>query len=173
MPKIIQNVREQLLIEAKKQVLERGYTNTTIRSVAKECGIGVGTVYNYFESKELLVVSFVFEDWKKYLLAMSKLPTDDGEVLLKGIYDSLRLFAQEYEKIFFDTDVKKIAAVGFLSKHKLLREQIASFILPLCIAKEVENPKYVSSFVAEAIISWSMETDDFRSLYTILEKIIK
>ena len=28
MPKIIENVREQLLIEAKKQIMENGYTKT-------------------------------------------------------------------------------------------------------------------------------------------------
>ena len=59
MPKIIENLREQLLEETKKQILDRGYANTTIRSVAKACGVGVGTVYNYFESKEMLVASFV------------------------------------------------------------------------------------------------------------------
>ena len=46
MPKIIENVREQLLAVAKKQIGERGYANTTIRSVAGECGLAVGTVYN-------------------------------------------------------------------------------------------------------------------------------
>ena len=34
MAKIIENVREQLLTEAKKQIWERGYADTTIRSVA-------------------------------------------------------------------------------------------------------------------------------------------
>ena len=55
MPKIIENVREQLLAEAKKQVFEHGYADTTIRSVARACGLGVGTVYNYFSSKEMLI----------------------------------------------------------------------------------------------------------------------
>ena len=33
MPKLIENVRTQLLLEAKKQIAERGYAKTTIRSV--------------------------------------------------------------------------------------------------------------------------------------------
>ena len=45
MPKIIENVREQLIGEAKRQIAENGYAQTTIRSVAKACGLGVGTVY--------------------------------------------------------------------------------------------------------------------------------
>ena len=55
MPKIIENLREQLLSEAKKQVKERGYAATTVRSVAKACGLGTGTVYNYFKSKDMLI----------------------------------------------------------------------------------------------------------------------
>ena len=59
MPKIIENLRDQLLQEARKQIAERGYTGTTIRSVAGACGVGVGTVYNYFSSKEMLIASFM------------------------------------------------------------------------------------------------------------------
>ena len=46
MPKILENIREILLQEAKRQVFENGYSSLTIRSVASACGIGVGTVYN-------------------------------------------------------------------------------------------------------------------------------
>ena len=34
MPKILQNVRQQLIETARRQVAEQGYANTTIRSVA-------------------------------------------------------------------------------------------------------------------------------------------
>ena len=65
MPKIIENLREQLLAEAKKQTSEQGYAKTTIRSVAGACGVGIGTVYNYFESKDVLIASFMVEDWQR------------------------------------------------------------------------------------------------------------
>ena len=67
MPKIIENIREKLLEEAKRQVMEQGYSAMTIRSVASACGVGVGTVYNYFSSKDMLVASFMLEDWMKCL----------------------------------------------------------------------------------------------------------
>ena len=51
MPKIIENVREQLLAETKRQIAENGYEKTTVRSVAGACDIGVGTVYNKFSQK--------------------------------------------------------------------------------------------------------------------------
>lgn len=64
MPKIIENIREKLLEEAKIQVQKQGYSAMTIRSVASACGVGTGTVYNYFSSKDMLVASFLLEDWR-------------------------------------------------------------------------------------------------------------
>ena len=63
MPKIIDNIREQLLSEAKRQMNEYGYESTTIRSVAQSCGIAVGTVYNYFSSKDMLIASSILQYW--------------------------------------------------------------------------------------------------------------
>ena len=59
MPKIVENVRQRILLEAKKQLEETGYGNMTIRSIASGCGIGVGTIYNYFSSKDVIVASFI------------------------------------------------------------------------------------------------------------------
>ena len=75
MPKIIENIKEQIIEEAKKQLFENGYSKTTIRSVAAACGIGVGTMYNYFSSKDMLISTFMLEDWKNCTLQMKKLDT--------------------------------------------------------------------------------------------------
>ncbi len=72
MPKIIENIRERLLVEARRQVMQNGYGSMTIRSVAKECGVGVGTVYNYFSSKDMLVAGFMLEDWQQCLTRIGK-----------------------------------------------------------------------------------------------------
>ena len=141
MPKIIENVREQLLAEAKKQVFEHGYADTTIRSVARACGLGVGTVYNYFSSKEMLIATFVYEDWKGYLSNM--------------------------QLLFSDADAVKLVAVGSSGRHKMLREQIAGVILPIC------ETKFCADFIAEALICWSMQDVGFDAVYPLLEKIIK
>lgn len=70
MPKIIENIREQLLNETRAQVEQQGYGRTTIRSVANACGIAVGTVYNYFPSKDIMIASYMAEDWEKCLQEM-------------------------------------------------------------------------------------------------------
>ena len=173
MPKIIENAREQLLAEAKKQVLACGYAATTVRSVASACGLGVGTVYNYFESKEMLIASFVYEDWKTHLDAMRRLPTEDPHALLGGIYRSLREFAEENRRLFSDADAAKRIAEGSSGRHKRLRDQIAAFVLPLCEARHLKDPGFTAGFIAEALLCWSMEPVEFESVYPLFEKIIE
>ena len=70
MPKIIENPESRLVAEARKQALEGGYSAVTIRSVAAACGLGVGTVYNDFPSKDALPAAFLLEDWKECLRAV-------------------------------------------------------------------------------------------------------
>ena len=167
MPKIIENLREQLLAEAKKQILENGYAATTVRSVAGACGVGVGTVYNYFESKEMLIATFLYDDWKHYLSHMQTLSPDDPHALLEGIFNSLKQFAGENEKLFSDADALKMVSVGSFGRHKMLREQIASFLQPLC------KTAFCAEFVAEAVIRWATEKVDFETVYPLLEKLIE
>jgi len=173
MPKIIEQLRERLILEAKRQIVKDGYAKTTVRSVAAACGVGVGTVYNYFKSKEMLIATVVYEDWKKQLEFMANLPHDDGRALLRGIFDSLGRFSQEHERLFSDSDAAKLVSVGSASRHRILREQIASFILPLLTENKSSDPRFLSEFVAESVICWSIEGREFEEVYPIFEKIIK
>ena len=49
----------------------------------------------------------------------------------------------------------------------MLRGQIAAFILPIC------DSELCAEFLAQSLISWSMEGLDFEALYPLLEKNIK
>ncbi len=46
--------REQIVETAKKVFLKKGYSKTSMRDIAKGCGIGVSNIYNYFKSKDEL-----------------------------------------------------------------------------------------------------------------------
>ncbi|MGW6379455.1 TetR/AcrR family transcriptional regulator [Rhodococcus sp. NPDC055112] len=50
-PGLSESRREQILASAIEEFAERGYEATTAAQVAKRAGVGLGTVYRYFDSK--------------------------------------------------------------------------------------------------------------------------
>jgi len=167
MPKIIENVREQLLAEAKKQIAERGYANTTIRSVAGACSIGVGTVYNYFKSKDMLIASFMLEDWQECLADIRAHKAPDAAALLRAIYDALLCFSDKHKALFTDAEAAKVFSTVFSKRHKQLREQLADLLKP--VAKD----DFGAAFIAESLLTWTMAGVPFEQLSDILLKILK
>ena len=168
MPKLIENLRAQLLEEARRQTTERGYARTTIRSVAAACGIAVGTVYNYFPSKELLIASFVAEDWQERLAAMKSLPPTDPERFLEGIYQELQTFVGKHQALFSDPDAARAASAGFLPRHLQLRKQLAELVAPLVPSED----GFSAQFLAEALLGWSTAGAPFPRIWQELSKLI-
>ncbi len=173
MPKIIPNVREQLLNEARKQIAEQGYGKTTIRSVANACNLGVGTVYNYFKSKDMLIATFMAEDWKKCIADIERQSLDDHKTVLQCIYNALIDFITRYQPLFRDSDAEKVFAAAFAERHKQLRDQLVELILPICKQSSVPDKKFLAEYIAESLLTWTVAGVSFDKQYVIVCKIIK
>lgn len=169
MPKIIENISEQLMAEAKAQIAERGYKNTTIRSVASGCGVAVGTVYNYFKSKDMLIASFILKDWLECVNTISAQPKENRRLYLEFIHLSLRNFEKKYSSLFADRDAQAVFNSSFSERHGQLRAQLAKLILPICSG----NDMFLAEFVAEALLTWTMAGRSFKDIYALLPEQIK
>lgn len=174
MPKIIENLREKLLAEAKRQVMEDGYSAMTIRSVASACGVGVGTVYNYFSSKDMLIASFMLEDW---LVCLSEIEAGctiekGAEQALYCIYNELHCFMEKYAPLFSDTDARENSGSYLYQRHGMLREQIAKPLLPLCQKQGKANPAFLAEFIAESMLAWTRTEHDFEEISSILLQLL-
>ena len=136
--------KEEIIIHAGiKLFQEKGFAATTVSAVAKEAGIGKGTVYGYFKSKE--------------------------ELLLKACLYNCQKDSDELEKAanapVFSNPVKKIHALlimlmsKFLSKsadeHKLFYE------LSILAANNPEVKKQAMEALQEKLQQWRVmaETD--------------
>ena len=112
----------KLLEEARRQIEERGYKETTVRSVAAALSIGLGTLYNYFESKDMLVASFMLEDWSKSMAAMRESidSSADSHEKLRLVFEGLRAFSERHKKLFSDPSARKTFAHTMQERHPLL-----------------------------------------------------
>lgn len=172
MPKIIENVKEQLLSEARRQIEERGYAQTTVRSVAAACGIAVGTVYNYFPSKDMLIASFVVADWFEATKDLTEHPPGTAEEAIRSVYDLLRDFSNTHRALFTDHDAAKTFSAIFSERHKQLRDQLAVFFLPFCKEGGQKDPEFLSQFFSESVLTWAMAGVEVEKLVTVLQKIL-
>ena len=167
MPKIIENLEARLIEEAKKQIEESGYGNLTIRSVAKACGVGVGTVYNYFSSKEELVATHLLEDWNQCIAAIREEGSRSGEAqpVALCMHEQLVSFSRRHMAIFRDEEAAANFAGSFSRYHGLLRSQLAQPLEKFC------GDAFTAEFVAEALLTWTMAGKSFDEIYGILEKL--
>ena len=165
MPKIIENLETKLVDEARKQVQVSDYSGVTIRSIAKACGVGTGTVYNYFPSKDALLAALLLSDWNTYITTINEVSTcsDSPEPVVYCIYNKLKDFSEKHSCIFQD----KAAAASFGSSvsryHGLLRSQLAVPLQKFC------NSTFAAEFIAESLLTWTIEGKLFNEIYEIVQ----
>ena len=167
MPKIIENLPQKLAQEAQRQIMESGYSAVTIRSVAKACGVGVGTVYNYYPSKDALVAQFMLADWESCISAIKACAdTAKGhEPVLWSIYEGLTQFMQRHEVILRDENAAASFSGTSGKYHELLRSQLSAPLRKFC------RDDFTADFIAEAMLTWTVSGKSFDELQKVLTKL--
>lgn len=167
MPKIIENLRPRLMAEADRQVREEGYGAMTVRSVASACGVGVGTVYNYFPSKDALVAACMLEDWNQHVDAIRACAAEakDPESVVRRIGAELRSYAAAHEALFRDAGAVSSFSGAFRRYHGMLRSQLAEPLRPFC------ESDLAAAFIAEALLTWTMAGTEPEELCSLILKL--
>lgn len=170
MPKLIENVRENIIEQARIQIMERGYSSMSIRSIAKACGIAAGTVYNYFPSKEMIIASFMADDWKKTIFNMQeKTQTENNpENIIKIVYDELISFEKKYEKLFKDPESRTEFSNVDNKRHKMLVDQLKKIVEPVCDSHKKVNNVDIADFIVETLLMWTVQEKDFSEYIKII-----
>lgn len=167
MPKIIENLQQRLQEEARKQITESGYESMTIRSVAAACGIGVGTVYHYYPSRNALIASFMLEDWKQCtdVINAVSIESDYPETVAKCIHEQLCLFSEKHQAIIRSASASSGFSGSFEKYHGLLRSQLAAPLSKFCASD------FEADFIAESLLTWTMAGKNFDEIYDIIRKL--
>lgn len=153
MPKILDCTREQMLEIARKRFLECGYAAFTIRDVAKDCGVSVGTIYTYFSNKEMLLTDAIVEEWRKLVKEAQKAAPafPDAESGLKYLYEAIFSFNQKYHGFCTRQNQSEKECEEGAERRRLQLEQAASAVR--LILKLPEEKKELSLFIADSFLS--------------------
>ncbi|MDM5197238.1 TetR/AcrR family transcriptional regulator [Fictibacillus enclensis] len=106
------NLREQRKIENQKKIIEvasdffsnKGFQQTTISEIAKQAQVGVGTIYNYYSSKGVLLLA-VFSNFMERLKdeGQQEIQINKGNIieLLTGFMKRTTLVFEQFPKTFW------------------------------------------------------------------------
>lgn len=175
MPKIIDDLRGSFLREARSMLQQDGGRTMTIRNVAARCHVAVGTVYNYFKSKDELMAHVMLEDWQCAMEDMRRAAEEAPDVLtgLQGVYDALAAFADLYREAWSNEALSSDAYFNISQRHELLIRQLQGVVAPLLLRFGGCWDEYLPVFLAETLLSASIRRErSFSRLLPILRRLV-
>ncbi len=175
MPKKIENVTDRIKEAARRQVQDGGYSAMTMRSIAYQCGVGIGTLYNYFKSKDDIIVEYLLDDWKLLIKKLDDNIVEDTEFTdaVRIVYSEFKSYTSKHIMIFSDKVAEKIYHLHFASKHVILKNQVKSYFLPYCEANKLKNYDLIADIMAESLIAYCIEGTPVDELINIYLKLLK
>ena len=118
MPKRIPDLDSRILSLSRQTLLEQGYNALSMRTLAAQCGVAVGTLYNYYPSKDALVARLILDDWQQMLLRMVE--AAEGQFSLsEGLGELCRIlegFTARYRSVWAQYGGGR--AVGYAYAHR-------------------------------------------------------
>lgn len=105
--------KEEILRISRELILREGWSAVNIRSVAAACGVSVGSIYNYFESKSALVGAAVESVWCEIFHR----PEDgavfqDTQACVAWLYGRMEYGCRQYPGFF------TLHSLGFMGEDK-------------------------------------------------------
>ena len=159
MAKIIDNLYFNIQEVGKKILLEDGYKKMTLRLVANKCNIATGTVYNYFKSKDQLVATIMFKDWKSMIdVTIPKLFNIESSIDgLELVFKMIKDYTAIYQKAWLDYGG---SLIGQDERHNILIKQLNDLIRPLF--KDENSINFISEVLLYSGIRDDVSFDDIR-----------
>jgi len=153
--KLKEEKRLQIIRTACRLFAERGYYNTTMPDIAKELGMSVGNLYNYFESKEELA--------KEVMLTVSRWVAER----LRNINEKdipTREKIRELVRRFFEISLKEPELIDyflrvFLSNREVFKEGCEGFA---CVGEVVTE---VMILLSNGVERGELRNQDFFSAF--------
>jgi len=127
--------KELIMKTALNLFAKRGFYNTTIADIAKEMGMSVGNMYNYFPSKESLAKELLIYTSKKFGEEIRKINEMD-------IHSREKI--KKIVKLYFETAINEPELIDYFMRVYLSNKEI--------FANGCEGMLCVSAFVTEIMI---------------------
>lgn len=148
MPKIIMHLQEQIIMQAEKMLVHDGPEKISIRGVAKACGIAVGTIYNYYPTKDALIADLIIHRWSKSKDEIYK-SLDGVADLFSGldiIFEGISNFTTGNQNVWRATAVSKQFSQSYPEYRKKLSTEVSALVSYLLIKLPNDKDRLYAKF---------------------------
>jgi AcrR family transcriptional regulator len=158
MPKIIENVRERAIFQARDLLIREGHAALTVRRVATALGIAPATIYNYFPSKENLIACVMLEDWQKLMrdLEVNQGPAS-AEETVRALFSTVQSFTRTYISFWTRYAPAERSAGLRQHYHPVLVEQLSRRILRALPAERSGAEPWLAPFLADLVLRFGSD----------------
>ena len=105
--------KEDILKTSRELIQSQGWSAINIRSVAAACGVSVGSIYNYFDSKAALVSATVESVWHEiFHRPEGGAAFQDTQACIAWMYGQMEYGRKQYPGFF------TLHSLGFMGKEK-------------------------------------------------------
>lgn len=132
--------RERLLRTSMELIAKEGYRNVTIQRICKECGVSVGTFYQYFSSKKDIIM-LMNREHSEYLSHMCRIESG------KSAAEIYREYVRKY--------MEYIAKCGFQSSRSLMQGMLEDEV------RDEEAGMDLQRDFFEKLVAFGCETGEF------------
>lgn len=105
--------KEEILKTSRELIRREGWSAVNIRSVAAACGVSVGSIYNYFDSKAALVGAAVESVWCEiFHRPEDGAVFEDTQACITWLYGRMEYGCKQYPGFF------TLHSLGFMGEEK-------------------------------------------------------
>ncbi len=105
--------KEDILKTSRELIRRQGWSGFSIRSVAAACGVSVGSIYNYFDSKAALMSATVESIWREiFHRPEEEIAFQDTQACVAWMYRQMEYGRKEYPGFF------TLHSLGFMREER-------------------------------------------------------
>lgn len=155
MPKVIHGIRESILKRA-DEIIELGdYDKFSMREIAKKCSVAVGTLYNYFPSKDELLLAVIDSHWQDMMETVDR-RCAEVTTLTDGmcyICEGVREFSEKHTEFWISTMMGSGNHSACSEWKRTLRPAVMDRFVALCKKLGYAHDEELLPAIAEIIIA--------------------
>lgn len=144
--------KEAILCAGKEIVVKFGLQGLNIRDVAKQCGVSVGSIYNYFPTKSDLIIATIESVWREIMKDLTFSGNDDFLGSVYSLFSDIQKSSEKFPHFFSSHSLSIMTedkTKGRESMDKYFAQIKKAFLSIINADKKIRSDAFSDDFTKE------------------------